>query len=280
MRVLITGANGYLGAALLRYIARERPAWDLHATFFSIPPSPGQTNAHSLDLREPASVERVLAAVQPDLIFHTAALNAGEAQEMYETNARGSDRLARGAAQHHARLVHVSSDVVFDGRRGNYNEDDAPHPITPYGVSKADAEQNVLASGAQCVLARTSLIYGFKPLDPRTRAVLRGEMPRLFTDERRCPIWVETLSAALVELGEMDYRGVLHVAGAQALNRYELGIKLMYALGGDTGHLIPAASAQSALVRPLDCTLDISRAQRILRTPLVGVDEMLARKNS
>ncbi|MBI4673228.1 MAG: SDR family oxidoreductase [Chloroflexi bacterium] len=276
MRILLTGASGYLGVALMRYLSAIRREWDVHATFFSIPPDEGQPNAHPLDLRDAASVARVVDAVQPALILHTAALNAGDTQTMYDTNARGSGYIAQHAVKHNARLVHLSSDVIFDGRRGNYTEDDAPNPITPYAVSKADAEKNVLTSGANAVLVRTSLIYGFTPLDPRTRAILRGEMPRLYTDETRCPVWVDNLCAALVELGEMDYRGVLNVAGTQALNRYEFGVKLMHALNGDAQRLIAATSDASSLVRPRDCTLDVSRAQKLLKTKLLSVDETIA----
>lgn len=276
MRVLVTGSSGYLGAGLLRYVPKYHPAWDLHITLFSIEPSKEMENAHHLDLRDPQSVARVMDRVQPELIFHTAALNqSDDAQELYKTNAEGSGALARAAAKYNARLVHLSSDVIFDGRRGNYTEDDEPNPLTPYAVSKADAEKEVLASGANAVLARTSLIYGFRPLDPRTRAVLRGEMPKLFTDEMRCPVWVDNLCAALLELGETDYRGVLHLAGTQALSRYDFGIMLLNALHADTSHLIPATSGSRPIMRPLDCTLDVSRAQKLLKTRLMSVDEMI-----
>lgn len=278
MRVLVTGASGYLGGNLRRFISAHRPEWDLHETLFTIPPAEGTSNAHFLDLRDPESVIRVMEAAQPDLIFHTAALNQSDnAQDMYETNARGSEWVARQAANLGARLIHLSTDVVFDGRRGNYGEDDVPNPITPYAVSKADAEKKVLASGANAVLVRTSLIYGFKPLDPRTRAVMRGEMPRLFTDEIRCPIWVQNLSEVLVELSEMDYRGILNIAGPQALNRYEFGVKLMDVLNAPRDHLIPALSEANSSPRPLNCSLDVTRARTILKTKLLSVQEVAER---
>lgn len=276
MRVLLTGSSGYLGTAFLRHIPVQRPDWDLHITLHSIVPSDDMPNAHYMDLRDAASVAQVMSTVQPELIFHTGALNQSDnAGELYETNANGSGYLAEQAAQYGSRLVHLSTDVVFDGQRGSYAESDTPHPITPYGISKADAERNILTSGANAILVRTSLIYGFRPLDPRTRSILRGEMPRLFTDEMRSPIWVDTLVQALLELAGTDYRGVLHVAGTQPLNRYEFGVKLIGALGGDPAGLIPARSAQSTVIRPLDCTLDVSLAQKILTTRLTGVDEII-----
>ncbi len=275
MRTLLTGSSGYLGTALLRILPAQRPDWDLHITLHSIEPSDAMPNAHHLELRDANSIARVMDKVQPEIIFHTAALTAGDAREMYETNAGGSGELARQAKKYNARFIHLSSDVIFDGERGMYVEDDAPNPITPYAVSKADAEKNVLASDANAVLVRTSLIYGFKPLDPRTRSVLRGEMPNLFTDEMRCPIWVDNLCAALLELAEHDYCGILNVAGTQALSRYDFGVKLMGALNADASHLIPTASTQSEMVRPRDCTLNVSRAQQVLRTKLLSVDEVI-----
>lgn len=276
MRVLVTGSSGFLGGALLRHIPDYRPDWDLHTTQFSIVPSDEMPDVHHLDVRDPRSIARVMDKVQPDVILHTAALNnLGTAEEMLETNANGSGMLADAAARRNARFVHLSSDVIFDGRRGNYTEEDAPNPITPYAVSKAEAEKQVLASGANAVLIRTSLLYGFTPLDPRTRSILRGEMTRLYTDEMRCPIWVDNLAAAVVELAESDYCGILNVAGTQPLNRYEFGMRLMDALGGDKERLVALPSAQGGVVRPLDCTLDVSRAQGILKTPLLSVDQMI-----
>lgn len=275
--VLVTGGNGYLGGTLLRYLTQHRPDWDVHATFFSIPPDPHTPNAHALDLRERSSVERVLETARPSLIFHTAALNEGDAQDMYATNARGSEYLARGAGQLNARLIHLSSDVIFDGERGNYSEDDAPNPITPYAVSKADAERGVMDSSANAIIVRTSLIYGFKPLDSRTRSIRRGEMPRLFVDELRNPIWVMNLCEALTELAASDYRGILNVAGTQPLSRYEFGLKLMRYMGGDESMVTPMRSEESGLVRPRDCTLNLSRAKQLLKTELLGVDQVLVK---
>jgi dTDP-4-dehydrorhamnose reductase len=165
--------------------------------------------------------------------------------------------------------------------RANYVEDDSPTPITPYGRSKALAEEAVHTSGAEAVIVRTSLIYGWRPhVGRHTRWMVddlkAGRPLRLFTDELRCPIWVENLATAVIELAGMSYTGVLHVAGAQALSRYEFGVRLLRFHGLDPRPVIPASSRESGLHRPLDCTLDCSRAQALLRTPLPGVDEVLS----
>ncbi|MGD2176970.1 MAG: sugar nucleotide-binding protein, partial [Anaerolineae bacterium] len=164
--------------------------------------------------------------------------------------------------------------------------------------SKALAEEAVGASGARAVIVRTSLIYGpavkarqtsvrdmpWRQWDRQTRWVIgdlkAGEPVRLFTDERRCPIWVRSLATALLELARSDVAcslpaSVVHVAGAQPLSRYEFGLRLAHFHGVDPGGITPALSRDSGLIRPLDCTLDCSRARALLHTPLPGVDQVL-----
>jgi dTDP-4-dehydrorhamnose reductase len=102
-----------------------------------------------------------------------------------------------------------------------------------------------------------------------------GRPVRLFTDELRCPLWVQSLAAALLELAQSGYTGVLHVAGAQPLSRYQFGLRLARFHGVDPARITPALSRDSGLTRPLDCTLDCSRARSLLRTPLAGVDQVL-----
>ncbi len=106
------------------------------------------------------------------------------------------------------------------------------------------------------------------------RQMLAGEMPRLFTDEYRCPIFVDDLADALLELAEIKFAGTINIAGPQRLSRYEFGLKLANAFHV-TPRFEPVLSATYPGRRPRDCTLDISLAQKVLRTRLRGVDEVI-----
>ncbi len=270
MQLIITGASGYLGQALLR---RLPPDWKAVATYWTHSFQSASARPVLLDVRDPVAANRLLDAFRPDVVIHTAALMNGDA--MWAVNAEGSRIIARAAKRVHARLIHLSSDVIFDGEHAPYDENSPPDPITPYGISKALAEQAVKEEHPTPLIVRTSLIYGFVPLDPRTQQTLNGDMPRLFTDEYRCPILVDDLAAALIELAGNKYAGILNIAGPQRLSRYEFALKLANALAAPI-KFSPAPSASSPTPRPRDCTLDISRAQSLLRTRLQSVDQCLA----
>jgi dTDP-4-dehydrorhamnose reductase len=277
--MLVTGGSGYLGGWVVRLACSN---WNVTATYRANAAGEPDVDWRQLDVRDEAAVASLVDEVQPQVLVHTASLNPGLGDNFEVVNADGSENVARAAAGVGARLIHVSTDVVFDGQRGSYVEGDSLNPITPYGRSKALAEEAVLASGAEAVIVRTSLIYGWRPTVARAAQWMiddlqAGKPVRLWTDELRCPIWVESLAAALVELAGLSYTGPLHVAGAQPLSRYEFGVRMLHFHGVDPSPVVPMPSPKGKL-RPLDCTLDCSRSRALLSTPLPGVDEVLGRE--
>jgi dTDP-4-dehydrorhamnose reductase len=261
-------------------VTLAKASWEVAATYHTHRCLGKEVAWRHLDIRDEARVAALLAELEPDVVVHTAALSSGLWEGVEQVNVAGTRHVARATAACGARLVHLSTDLVFDGAKGSYLEEDETAPLTEYGRSKALAEEEVRRCGTDHAIVRTSLIYSWQPkLDRHTRwlrdRLSAGEAIHLFTDELRCPIWVGSLARALLELAQTRHSGVLHVAGSQSLSRYDYGVRILRFHGLDPSPVIPALSSESGVVRPLDTTLDCARARDLLATPLPGVDEVL-----
>ena len=260
MRVFVTGLGGYLGRAIA---ALEPDAVGIVGRY-QRDLTPYVTAG---DVRDENAVAAALDATNPTAVIHTAYVQDGP--EARSINVEGSRVVAAAARERGLRLVHVSTDVIFDGKLGRpIREDDPPSPVTEYGATKADAERAVLDEHPEAVLARTSLIYGGAEPSNHER-VARDPDRTFYTDEIRCPIAAPDLAAALLELAARpEITGPLNVAGADAVSRFEFAelIAGSAVLGG------PRPPE-----RPGDLTLDISLAQRLLATRIRGVREVLER---
>ncbi|MFE9476747.1 SDR family oxidoreductase [Streptomyces griseofuscus] len=271
MRILIIGGSGFLGAELVRQAAAAG-----HATAATFATKPGTVAAtwHALDLRDSERAEAVVAEVDPQLI-----VNATSGGSDWAVTAEGPIRLAMAAARYGCRLVHVSSDAVFSGRRVHYDESCLPDPVTPYGAAKAAAETGIRLAYPDAVIARTSLIIG----DWRSEHVrLVHDLVTgcrdgfLFTDDIRCPVHVIDLAAALLELGSGEANGVHHLGGADAVSRHELGTLIASRDGLDALQLPAGLRADSPVPGALDVRLNSRATQRKLHTTLRGARQFLA----
>lgn len=281
--LLIIGGSGYLGRALVRLAAASLSPDQFNYTYHSHDPL-GLPQGRRLDLRRFVDVASLLAGLRPSAVIHTAGSN--RIDDMAAVITRGTAHLVAAtaaAAGDEARLIHLSSDAIFDGTAAPYDETALPAPLHAYGLAKAEAERLVLDSHANSVVVRTSLIYGLEEMDHSTAwtaAALRtGKPVTLFTNQLRNPVWTDTLAAACLELAGSDFRGVLNVAGEEVLSRAAFGLRLLDQWGVAERATLTIADDTSGRW-PLDCTLDLTLARRVLRTPLPGVDAVLAERAS
>lgn len=271
MRVLIVGGSGFLGTELARRATAA--GWETAATCHSRPGTSPGASWHQVDLRVPRQIDEVLASVAPDVV-----VNATSGQSDWAVTADGSIRLAMAVTRRGCRLVHVSSDAVFSGSRIHYDESCLPDPVTPYGAAKAAAESAVRLLVPTAAVARTSLIIGRggSAHERMVHDLATGTHDGvLFTDTIRCPVHVEDLASALLELVASDRPGVFHLAGPDALSRHELGVLIARRDGLDPTRLPAGRRADSRIPGALDVRLDSTATQARIATLLRGAREFL-----
>jgi dTDP-4-dehydrorhamnose reductase len=269
-RVLVTGASGSLGWTLSGMLASR---CRVSGTYLTHPRLRDGVAGTRLDLAaDSASVADVVASLKPDVIVHAAAITDPDRCERdigvaLAVNFEATGRLASVASRLGARMVYVSTDLVFDGAKGNYREDDPPRPLSVYGTSKLRGEEVVLEACSDALILRSTLIYGLAGparctfLGRMLDNLAEGRRVQLFTDQRRNPILVDDLAAGIVTAIESDLAGRYHFGGSEAVSRYQFGKAACQVFGCDEALLVPVTMDDAVFPakRPADATLDIGK---------------------
>lgn len=275
-KLFLTGGSGYLGQHLLPLAAD----WEVLSTYHTRPFTPARGTALQLNLEDEAAVRTAVENFQPDAIIHTACSNRNA--DHIRAIVPAARHLAQAAQAGGARFVHISTDSIWNGEAAPYTDDSPPTPLNDYGRAKAEAENMVRALCPSAVIGRPSLIWGLNPIDHQTRWLVdgaqNGTRVTLFTDEWRNPVYVQDLARAVLEIAARpEIAGTFNLVGAQPLNRWEFGQKLLAALNLPLPpNVVPLTVAESGMVRARNVTALAERAQCELKTKLRGVDEVLS----
>jgi len=245
--MLITGASGFLGRHLVE--ASEAGHWELLAE-----------SSSSLDIRQRIRVLDHITTWKPNVVVHLA-YKRDDRQVIVD----GTRNVAEAARAAGARLIHLSTDVVFAGRDRPYTETDNPDAITDYGRWKLEAEDAAHQMHPGVLALRTSLLYGTErlaPIQQDVAQVMAGHSRmQFFTDEFRCPAHAADVAAAIVALADRrEVTGVLHVAGPHVVSRAHLAHAFAGWLGYDPVGVPTTTLRESGLHRPGMVALDSSRA--------------------
>jgi dTDP-4-dehydrorhamnose reductase len=225
----------------------------------------------------------LIRSLKPQYIVLTAALTDVDACERdriaaWKANALGPKNVALAARDIGAKLIHVSTDYVFDGNRGLYREDDPTSPINYYGESKLAGESAIQETLEDYAITRTSVLYGWNPLRLNfvtwaVQELQRGAMINIVNDSYNSPTLSSNLADMILSL--RDETGIFHTAGRERINRYDFAIKIARAFALDESLVNPITSDRMnwKARRPRDSSLDTSSASRF--TKPLNVDEGL-----
>lgn len=289
MRIAITGANGLLGgAAVTLAVSGGHEVVGLGRGPCRL--APGRFAWADADLSDGRSVERTLLELRPEAVLHAGAMTdvdgcEREPELAWRANVGGTEQVARACRALGARLVAVSTDYVFDGTRGRYREDDLPNPQGAYARTKRCGEEAALVIAPDAAVARVAVVYSGRPGAKPTFAtqvvekLSRGEPVKAFSDQVVSPTLAESAAEMTLELLlEHDLRGVLHTAGATALDRVDFARRVA-ARFGLSGEIVPVKTADAKLLapRPLRSGLDVGRAMALLRAKPLAIDVALDR---
>jgi dTDP-4-dehydrorhamnose reductase len=289
MRILITGASGLLGLNLALETTRR------HLVF-------GTVNRHALntdffrviqtDLLAPGAIERLLDSTQPEWVIHCAALanlDACEADPLLakQLNTELPYKLASHVARSGARLLHVSTDAVFDGLQGNYTEEDDDSPVGIYYRTKYEGELAVAEADPCAIIARVNL-FGWSLTGNRSLAefffnnLSQGRQVMGFTNVFFCPLLANHLADIFVSMLNKKLNGVYHVVSSESLSKYDFGVRLAHRFSLDDGLIYPTSVSQSGLkaVRSPNLTLCSDKLAHALGESLpnisTGLDKLYA----
>ncbi len=287
-RVLVVGCNGLLGQKLVRALEGKKN-WEVLAA--SVEPArlfDSPVPYERVDITRQEQVHRLVTEFSPDAILNAAAYTNVDQAEVnkalcWSINVAGVENLARAAAENGAHVFHVSTDYVFSGENGPYVESDEPSPRGFYARSKLAAEWALEAFGAPTFIARTSTLFGLgENIRPNfvtwlISALRAGKQVTIVDDQISNPTLADSLAEVLVAAVEQKARGIYHVTGSEALDRYTFALKIASVFGLDASLIRRGKTADLKQLspRPMNGALVVEKVQQDLGVHLLTVQEAL-----
>ena len=286
MRILVTGSSGLLGLNLCLLMQARHEIIGVDRNLLAAVPF----RLVNADLLDPGAVDHILGVARPEAVIHCAALANLEACEenpieAERLNAHLPGELATACAKSGIRLVHLSTDSVFDGmKEGIYTEADVPNPPGVYSATKLRGEQNVLLADPDAIVARVNF-FGWSLNGKRSLSeffynnLSEGKQCNGFTDIWFCPMFVGDLAETLVCMLEKGLSGLCHVVGSEALTKYDFGLRIARQFGFDESLIRPISVEDSDLTakRSHNLRLSVHKLSTDLGMDIPGVSTGISR---
>lgn len=288
-RILVIGSNGLLGQKITTLFSKSKQYDLLNASveeksFLDEKNIPYQ----QLDITKRSSVLKFIDAYQPDVIINTAAVTNVDLCETdralaWKVNVSGVENLVYGAKMVGAKIIHFSSDYVFDGKNGPYSESDIPNPISYYGRTKLASENVLKLSGIPNVIIRTMILYGIANQVKDNFALWlvnslsENKQIRVVDDQIGNPTLVDDLAFAVLKIVEYNRSGLFHIAGAELTSRYGFALALAkkFKFSKDLITPIKTSILKQPASRPLKSGFIILKAETELNLKMSNVESGL-----
>jgi dTDP-4-dehydrorhamnose reductase len=283
-RLLITGANGLLGNKAVVLASRNYEVTPLHHA------KPLHNNSLEVDITNKEQVFGIFRKLQPNAVIHAAAetnVDKCETQKehAWNVNVEGTRNVAEACAEVNTKLIHISTDYVFDGEKGYYKEEDKPNPISYYGLTKLEGERRVIALCKNYAILRTSVIYGWHPWKQNFATWVISQLRQnkeisVVEDHYNTPTLADNLAELVLEALQRGLKGLYHASGSERISRYEFAKKIAESFQLDSSLIKPIRMSQLAAWiarRPRDSSLSTDKIRKQLRTRPLNITEGLDR---
>jgi dTDP-4-dehydrorhamnose reductase len=287
-KILITGSNGLLGQKLLHVLSNdstELAGIDLVSKSFI---SEVEHQHHRIDLTDKQLTLEKISEIEPQIIIHTAALTVvdkceQEKEVCWNINVKATDHIITAAKKINAKVIFISSDYVFDGKKGPYTENDLPRPVNYYGKSKLAAENILRGSDLNWAIIRTIVLYGVgikvhaSFVTWLLQELRKGNKVSIVNDQWSNATIVDDLAAGIERIISLDKTGIYNVASHEFMSRYDFAVKVARHFGLDVNLIksITTKELKQSALRPLRSGLDVSKAERELYISFRTVTEAL-----
>jgi len=282
LKFLVTGSAGLVGQQVVKDLSKSNQVFSCYNES-----KPEYGDSVKMDLKNYEMVSSILTEIKPDVVIHLGAMTGVDLCEKEKTsaseiNTKATEIIAKECSKLNSFLVYVSTDYVFDGNFGMYKEDDVANPLGFYGKSKLEGEKAVQNFSTNWCIARTSTPFGLHPTKKSfpmwvIENLQKQKQIDVLIDQFTSPTYIPNLSRMLIEISERRITGIIHVAGASKISRYQMASMVSDKLNLD-GTLLKQISMNKmkwVAQRPKDSSLDVSRASSILNEKPQKIDQSL-----
>ncbi len=269
MKILIVGASGFLGKKLFNILSKE---FEVIGTTHT-----KKKGFIDLDITKKDKTLQLIEKVKPNMIIMPASITdvdfcEKEKEKAHQTNVEGVKSIVEGCKKINARLIYFSTDYVFNGKKGNYKEDDQLNPLSYYAKTKVEAEEIVKNSRLDYIIGRVSCLYGYNSTEDKQTFVnfvisniKKGNPVSAFRDQILSPTLIDDIVNAILILIKKWENGIFHIAGSEPISRYDFTLKITDVFNLDKKLIksIKTSELKQKAKRPLNASLDISKLEKL-----------------